>query len=55
MRVPRSREPRAGPLRYWKPVNKTFGPLELRRIGGEWDGKASKLGILSMPPSNCWA
>jgi hypothetical protein len=33
-----------GPLRYWKPVDKTIGPLELRRIGGEWDN--GKLGIL---------
>jgi hypothetical protein len=33
-----------GPLRYWKDVNKSFGPLQLRRIGGEWDN--GKLGIL---------
>jgi hypothetical protein len=34
----------AGPMRYWKDVNATYGPLELRRIGGEWDH--GKLGIL---------
>ena len=25
-----------GGTRYWKDVNQTFGPLQLRRIGGEW-------------------
>ena len=34
------------PFRYWKDVDKTFGPLQLRRIGGEWDGKNSTIGIL---------
>jgi hypothetical protein len=34
----------AGPMRFWKDVNQTFGPLQLRRIGGEWDN--GKLGIL---------
>jgi hypothetical protein len=33
-----------GPLRYWKDLDKTIGPLQLRRIGGEWDGK--RFGIL---------
>jgi hypothetical protein len=34
----------AAPMRFWKPLDKTIGPLQLRRIGGEWhDGK---LGIL---------
>lgn len=33
-----------GPMRYWKDLDKTLGPLQVRRIGGEWtDGK---LGIL---------
>jgi hypothetical protein len=30
--------------RYWKELDKTLGPLQLRRIGGEW--KNGKLGIL---------
>lgn len=34
------------PFRFWKDVDKTFGPLQLRRIGGEWDGKNSTIGIL---------
>lgn len=32
------------PLRMWKQVDKTIGPLQLRRIGGEWH--QGKLGIL---------
>ena len=31
-------------LRYWIDLGKTFGPLQLRRIGSEWD--AGKIGIL---------
>lgn len=34
------------PFRFWKDVDKTLGPLQLRRIGGEWDGKNSTIGIL---------
>jgi hypothetical protein len=30
--------------RFWKDLNKTLGPLQLRRIGGEWDG--TRLGLL---------
>jgi hypothetical protein len=30
--------------RIWKDLNKTLGPLQLRRIGGEW--KDDKLGLL---------
>jgi hypothetical protein len=30
--------------RYWKSLDKTLGPLQLRRIGGEWVG--NKLGLL---------
>ena len=36
----------AGPLRYWKDLDKTIGPLQFRRIGGEWDGTQGKFGIL---------
>ena len=42
-------EPKAesgGPLRYWKNLDKTIGPLQFRRIGGEWDGEQGKLGLL---------
>ena len=33
-----------GGTRYWKDLNTTLGPLQLRRIGGEW--KDGKVGIL---------
>jgi hypothetical protein len=49
--TPASRAAQAGPadvedkrLRKWFEVRKTFGPLELRRIGGEWN--EGKLGLL---------
>ena len=32
------------PMRMWKQIDKTIGPLQLRRIGGEWH--EGKLGIL---------
>lgn len=42
--TPKLPPPGGAPLRFWKPLDKTIGPLQLRRIGGEWaDGK---LGIL---------
>jgi hypothetical protein len=31
-------------LRFWLPVQKSFGPLQVRRIGGQW--KDGKLGFL---------
>ena len=38
-----------GGARYWKDVNKTFGPLQLRRIGGEWiAGEGEKNGRLGL-------
>jgi hypothetical protein len=41
---PKLPAPGGAPMRLWKPLDKTIGPLKLRRIGGEWhDGK---LGIL---------
>ena len=41
---PKLPAPGGAHLRFWKPLDKTIGPLQLRRIGGEWaDGK---LGIL---------
>jgi len=44
--VPKSGLPAADgpPMRMWKQVDKTIGPLQLRRIGGEWH--EGKLGIL---------
>ena len=35
-----------GGARYWKDLNKTLGPLQLRRIGGEWISDQGRLGIL---------
>jgi hypothetical protein len=35
-----------GGTRYWKDLNKTLGPLQLRRIGGEWVSDEGRLGIL---------
>jgi len=35
-----------GGTRYWKDLNKTLGPLQLRRIGGEWISDQGRLGIL---------
>ncbi len=32
--------------RVWKDLNKTLGPLQLRRIGGEWISDQGRLGIL---------
>ena len=40
----RSEPPEDKRLRKWFEVRKTFGPLELRRIGGEWND--GKLGLL---------
>ncbi len=42
----RPKPEKGGPLRYWKELDKTIGPLQFRRIGGEWDGEQGKLGIL---------
>ncbi len=33
-----------GRLRYWRDIDKTYGPLHLRRIGGEWH--QGKIGVL---------
>jgi hypothetical protein len=41
---PEKGEPEHGPLRYWKPLDKTIGPLKFKRIGGEWDN--GRLGVL---------
>jgi hypothetical protein len=41
---PKPKEEKGGPLRFWKPLDKTIGPLKFKRIGGEWEG--GKLGIL---------
>ena len=36
----------AGTFRKWFSVDKTFGPLALQRVGGEWNGKEGRLGVL---------
>jgi hypothetical protein len=35
-----------GAFRKWFEVDKTFGPLALRRVGGEWSGQEGRLGVL---------
>jgi hypothetical protein len=48
-RAPRADRPTEGasehgPLRYWKKLDKTVGPLKFKRIGGEWND--GRLGLL---------
>lgn len=39
-------EPDGGAFRTWVAVDRTFGPLALRRVGGEWNGAEGRLGLL---------
>ena len=44
--VPPAKAELKGGTRYWKDLNKTLGPLQLRRVGGEWIADEGRLGIL---------
>lgn len=35
-----------GAVRKWLVVEKTFGPLAIHRVGGEWSSKEGRLGVL---------